>query len=152
MEPRSFDRGDAQCGDVVHRGDRASMEPRSFDRGDDCDECSNLDIHKLQWSRGLLTAETGRRSAGRQGGPGKLQWSRGLLTAETVRFERGFRERSAVLQWSRGLLTAETRSVSQLMRRKIEASMEPRSFDRGDARNEDRLLPSTCGFNGAAVF
>ncbi len=63
MEPRSFDRGDRiRSRPPVSRFLVASMEPRSFDRGDltgllVCNQVS----FELQWSRGLLTAETVRR-------------------------------------------------------------------------------------------
>ncbi len=70
-------------------------------------ERKNLSQPALQWSRGLLTAETqlhgelhGRRQL-------QLQWSRGLLTAETTR-AGAWCSCSQELQWSRGLLTAET--------------------------------------------
>ncbi len=34
------------------------MEPRSFDRGDASFWLRNFNMQSLQWSRGLLTAET----------------------------------------------------------------------------------------------
>ncbi len=59
------------------------MEPRSFDRGDGVtSEAGELATSVLQWSRGLLTAET-RRPSLEPCGRASLQWSRGLLTAET---------------------------------------------------------------------
>ncbi len=58
MEPRSFDRGD-KCRNRIVRSVRfASMEPRSFDRGDINQQLAVLNPDPLQWSRGLLTAET----------------------------------------------------------------------------------------------
>ncbi len=81
----------------------------------------------LQWSRGLLTAETWA-AADTGCGLGWLQWSRGLLTAETANNGTIEGGTDVALQWSRGLLTAETDS--------------PRHSTRG----------CESGFNGAAVF
>ncbi len=86
------------------------MEPRSFDRGDVAIHPVGYLHHQLQWSRGLLTAETGRTSA-----PSRTRLPR--------------------LQWSRGLLTAETTAKQVRPAGKLQASMEPRSFDRGDTHN-----------------
>ncbi len=59
MEPRSFDRGDAGAAHSGGRAGRPSMEPRSFDRGDATTRVSGYpENFCLQWSRGLLTAET----------------------------------------------------------------------------------------------
>ncbi len=97
------------------------------------------------------------------------------MTAETV-IGRGRVVFVELLQWSRGLLTAETKcgalscvcvSLASMEPRSFDrgdhggtdgppavavASMEPRSFDRGDHVRLciDSSLP--CGFNGAAVF
>ncbi len=60
-----------------------------------------------------------------------LQWSRGLLTAET--YLLGYdSDPKTMLQWSRGLLTAETQRGQSVRVGERRASMEPRSFDRGD--------------------
>ena len=61
----------------------------------------------LQWSRGLLAAETMAR-AYESNSLAWLQWSRGLLAAETRRNGNQFNEATGMLQWSRGLLAAET--------------------------------------------
>ncbi len=106
MEPRSFDRGDHGGIRRVLLFSHASMEPRSFDRGDKESEAVVESLGRLQWSRGLLTAET--RSTGRA--------VANLRTAsmEPRSFDRGDQVAVALvplsrpLQWSRGLLTAET--------------------------------------------
>ncbi len=61
MEPRSFDRGDSSAAHDSFGHGPASMEPRSFDRGDHtAGNPAHFKGKKLQWSRGLLTAETSR--------------------------------------------------------------------------------------------
>ncbi len=82
MEPRSFDRGDITKARHHCLADRASMEPRSFDRGDAATMRHHAELARLQWSRGLLTAET-RMDSCWLASDLDLQWSRGLLTAET---------------------------------------------------------------------
>ncbi len=82
MEPRSFDRGDEIDRGLLVIVRRASMEPRSFDRGDPGEKVSPHQPRLLQWSRGLLTAETSL-SLTLTHSLTRLQWSRGLLTAET---------------------------------------------------------------------
>ncbi len=65
------------------------MEPRSFDRGDAiATERVYTGFASLQWSRGLLTAETGTQTAASWFSQ-SLQWSRGLLTAETGKLAFG---------------------------------------------------------------
>ncbi len=59
MEPRSFDRGDPSKRQQLRVVVVASMEPRSFDRGDpELPATHTTPVTTLQWSRGLLTAET----------------------------------------------------------------------------------------------
>ncbi len=127
MEPRSFDRGDIGKTVASRFLPQASMEPRSFDRGDA--ETAGRPMSRrvaLQWSRGLLTAETSRLKSQTCARAVALQWSRGLLTAETDAHVLTVDLQDA-LQWSRGLLTAETCVI--------------------------RSVSSSCrGFNGAAVF
>ncbi len=151
MEPRSFDRGDeADPPGLAVELAPPSMEPRSFDRGDILIGDRKPQVaFGLQWSRGLLTAETNPtvrfvpfhpvpsmepRSFDRgdcqvvaaMAAQSHLQWSRGLLTAETGR-NLSFSHLLGDLQWSRGLLTAETCVI--------------------------RSVSSSCrAFNGAAVF
>ncbi len=61
----------------------------------------------LQWSRGLVAAETRRRRRWRAS-PCALQWSRGLVAAETPRWQARRASCESWLQWSRGLVAAET--------------------------------------------
>ncbi len=112
----------------------ASMEPRSFDRGDIERMMTQADNDRLQWSRGLLTAETGvhRHRAD----------VHATASMEPRSFDRGDGNRTNPLgrnrnrlQWSRGLLTAETRLYERTLSVTEIASMEPRSFDRGDPRD-----------------
>ncbi len=96
MEPRSFDRGDLGRALELQFSSAASMEPRSFDRGDARSPAGVITTFSLQWSRGLLTAETGGWSGSMRLLYCALQWSRGLLTAET------FSRRAAGLHHPRG--------------------------------------------------
>src|SRR5688572_7057105 len=60
-----------------------------------------------------------------------LQWSRARLSAEIARVGL-FDEREGWLQWSRARLSAEMLQGESTFIA-IAASMEPRSFERGDA-------------------
>ncbi len=80
-----------------------------------------------------------------------LQWGRGLLTAEIMLHwtKRGV---GMKLQWGRGLLTAEIFSGIIWPFASMEASMGPRSFDRGNGAATTTPEPCAGRFNGAAVF
>src|SRR5258707_1351281 len=110
---------------------------------------------KLQWGRGLSTAEIygkthprashktasmGPRSfdrgdsfTTRYGARKKvLQWGRGLSTAEITWAAMVLISLFKALQWGRGLSTAEISPVQENGKARLLASMGPRSFDRGD--------------------
>ncbi len=106
------------------------MGPRSFDRGDQEVRSSIESLVTLQWGRGPLTAETAPVSPTRSWAK-PLQWGRGPLTAETSNGKGGVAN-CAGLQWGRGPLTAETLGRGPMNPTDREASMGPRSFDRGD--------------------
>src|SRR5690606_15582275 len=81
-----------------------------------------------------------------------LQWSRGVVTAETARAGvHGHTDRQ-VLQWSRGVVTAETthspRSACRDYRFNGAAVLSPRKRAAGRAMRSAR----PAGFNGAAVL
>ena len=176
MGPRSFNRGNAfppLLGGGVLPGfnGAAVFQPRKRFPG--------AKVHKvnrrLQWGRGLSTAETSE-SPGGNAGPPALQWGRGLSTAETT-YVPLFITTSPRLQWGRGLSTAETSPASLAWAFAGGASMGPRSFNRGNPLSFFPPLPcymklqwgrglstaetgpdspSVCRarscFNGAAVF
>ncbi len=56
------------------------------------------------------------------------------------------------LQWGRGHVTAERKITTKAARRKVLASMGPRSCDRGKAPSQARPKASSGRFNGAAVM
>ncbi len=131
MEPRSFNRGDPVGPDRLRRARPASMEPRSFNRGD----CQRFfpkmpAFSLLQWSHGRLTVVTldGLHDMDLSN---TLQWSHGRLTVVT----QGGKTRAYVtftLQWSHGRLTVVTHRPEVHRGPGDQASMEPRSFNRGD--------------------
>ena len=112
----------------------------------------------LQWGRGLSTAETSllrarlrahgrcfngaavsqpRRQAMKMAGDARdelLQWGRGLSTAETSSLVVLRRSRRR-LQWGRGLSTAETHRAHGKSIGGRDASMGPRSLNRGDVES-----------------
>src|SRR5258706_223157 len=110
MEPRSDERGRSPMMMVSSTHLVASMEPRSDERGRrDCNSSCNA-IRRLQWSPVRVNAE-GHQAE--------------ILPAFTLR-----------LQWSRVRMNAEGPPQEQRRRRGQQASMEPRSDERGRA---------TCG-------
>src|SRR5690606_5176356 len=107
---------------------------------------------RLQWSRGVVTAETWQLLADLTMAPSASMeprcCHRGNATAAGVNGAR-----VCGLQWSRGVVTAETCRMGDCRLVDRGASMEPRCCHRG---NVDRSRcpirrTSTC-FNGAAVL
>ena len=121
-------------------------------------------VPKLQWGRGLSTAETRHTEMWAPFGMSRLQWGRGLSTAETPSgawrailaaaasmgprsFNRGNRATSLrrltlrwVLQWGRGLSTAETPS-----RRHGSATPQTLQWGRGLSTAETGLIQDRPG-------
>ncbi len=152
----------------------------------------------LQWGRALMSAEIqsglsvssalrnasmGPRSDERGNGvlrnteraPAGLQWGRALMSAEIIRRPRGA-ERRRTLQWGRALMSAEIMMLRGQSRFVRDASMGPRSDERGNlfplsqveldvcvlqwgralmsaemASPPRPTRPSPTGFNGAAL-
>ena len=89
---------------------------------------------RLQWGRGLSTAEIGRVCTSRRPLATWLQWGRGLSTAEMTAADCRREPCRHRLQWGRGLSTAEIRGTARIDRSAgVAASMGPRSFNRGNA-------------------
>ena len=175
----------------------ASMEPRSFDRGNHCLRGRRGGGAVLQWSRDLSIAETrcdGRLVVGIPGFNGaaifrsrkrvrkkitaiasELQWSRDLSIAETQIPRRC--QRSPTSFNGAAIFRSRKRQPAEPDRARYRsASMEPRSFDRGNTRtgtaattansklqwSRDLSIAETarsCAvslaqgcFNGAAIF
>ncbi len=127
------------------------MEPRSFNRGDGR-YYYNADTNEelLQWSHGRLTVVTTSIRMTSSILP-KLQWSHGRLTVVTA----------GVLQYGhlRFMASMEPRSFNrgdappdfEIAPDRYIASMEPRSFNRGDHFNHRTLALVPVRFNGATV-
>ncbi len=90
------------------------MEPRSFNRGDT----------ELKYGADLTSL---------------LQWSHGRLTVVTRMLPEGERS-NLLLQWSHGRLTVVTHRMDSSIASPVLASMEPRSFNRGDGPPARRYL------------
>ena len=107
MEPRSFKRGNLSAFDRKILTESASMEPRSFKRGNACLSSQLHRLYRLQWSHVHSNVET--------------------LSGRKLAFEL-FR-----LQWSHVHSNVETSRTGDESNRRSRASMEPRSFKRGNA-------------------
>ncbi len=108
------------------------MEPRSFNRGDGPAQ-GDLGSGQvsLQWSHGRLTVVTRRRWWWCRPRSPWLQWSHGRLTVVTP-FDEKVALINRMLQWSHGRLTVGTELFLKMGKFFYLASMEPRSFNRGD--------------------
>ncbi len=128
MEPRPFERGN-----LVVRPYRqaprvaASMEPRPFERGNNQLRRARLPNRRV------------------------LQWSHVLSNVETSCSRHSLHERRR-LQWSHVLSNVETGSRRQETRYTMQASMEPRPFERGNQLAVPVRSSSEVGFNGATSF
>ncbi len=97
---------------------------------------------RLQWGRGLGTAERGSKRRTNHA-TATLQWGRGLGTAESsTRQMLGLGR--LPLQWGRGLGTAE--------RQLTDANAAKTDRDRGEEHRATALEPRSHPFNGAAVL
>ncbi len=108
MGPRSFNRGNVVLGWgpgglAAGFNGAAVFQPRKWDR---CRRCPRWESKRLQWGRGLSTAEMG--------------------------MPRCWPGRSGELQWGRGLSTAEISTAACTWFTRVGASMGPRSFNRGN--------------------
>ena len=78
-----------------------------------------------------------------------LQWGRVLMNAET-HLDLSLRADRIGLQWGRVLMNAETSTFGLPTFTVIEASMGPRSHERGNVNVRSAHIHSHRGFNGAA--
>ncbi len=108
MEPRSFDRGNNPWCARAARPSTASMEPRSFDRGNAVSPEGLADRHSCFNGAAIFRSRKQALERRMAGHPLRLQWSRDLSIAETP------------------LPPGHPDSFPM-------ASMEPRSFDRGNS-------------------
>src|ERR1700729_669527 len=106
------------------------MEPRSRDRGNTSILDSGTDNIRLQWSRDHVIAEMFLSPP--QTPPScPLQWSRDHVIAEIVT-ELNLGPVAVELQWSRDHVIAEISLFTAQEPVPTQASMEPRSRDRGN--------------------
>jgi len=103
----------------------------------------------LQWGRAPRSAETGKVGAGASR-PDGLQWGRAPRSAETRVSPRSI-VTLQLLQWGRAPRSAETRHPRLGRRLDREASMGPRSEERGNELEETGGRPVPRRFNGAAL-
>src|SRR5581483_2148613 len=129
---------------------RASMGPRSTDRGNVLQETLERGLWgKLQWGRDRLIAEIAWRRT-ETNGLARLQWGRDRLIAEIFPGPvLGLLHRK--LQWGRDRLIAEMLDALEGRFGPDEASMGPRSTDRGNSTLFTGLQQGLAGFNGAAI-
>ena len=110
MGPRSFDRGNGKRRPDSYISQAASMGPRSFDRGNGQDDVAGR-AERLAASMGPRSFDRGNaaQAAGNYAGALKLQWGRGLSTAEIPPMPSDFRGRktaaplklaNSILPWS----------------------------------------------------
>ncbi len=82
----------------------------------------------------------------------ELQWGRGRATAEWERIAAHRKIRTLSLQWGRGRATAEWGRLGHIGGLSVsQASMGPRSRDRGMATTAQTANHADVSFNGAAV-
>ncbi len=105
MGPRSLDRGEKLAAIVVAHVDRLQWGRGLWTAESESLTDELAKHYRLQWGRGLWTAESPAASY-ISGYHLQLQWGRGLWTAESSMRVKSARCRS-LLQWGRGLWTAE---------------------------------------------
>ena len=108
MGPRSHERGNIRIGDSAWVSRAASMGPRSHERGN---TTSDADVEKVL--------------------AGALQWGRVLMNAETWPRTSLWKSKGS-LQWGRVLMNAETQQLPLQRAQPVDASMGPRSHERGN--------------------
>ena len=81
-----------------------------------------------------------------------LQWGRAPMSAERVKVVTNQKElEAALLQWGRAPMSAESRRRDLRRRIQDEASMGPRSDERGKSGRARRSPGTDSRFNGAAL-
>ncbi len=127
------------------------MEPRSFKRGNGNEgQVAIVDHPGLQWSHVHSNVETNvRRGDNLQAA--LLQWSHVHSNVETQ--QRNGRAPARIsLQWSHVHSNVETMYASGERAQLGDASMEPRSFKRGNSEPAWRARPRHGRFNGATFI
>ena len=95
----------------------------------------------LQWSRGRMTAESGRHRPHDHRRPDASMEPRSDDRGEVHASVNTIKIRTR-LQWSRGRMTAERAARAAAARVSAIASMEPRSDDRGEYWRSARAFPT----------
>ncbi len=151
MGPRSFERGD------THLNSSESCSPVQLQWGRvlsnaeiSTGRCQRGPVMRLQWGRVLSNAEIMVDPTGEYNFI-KLQWGRVLSNAE-IDAETLHDAKEEGLQWGRVLSNAEIQTPTKASDQRKDASMGPRSFERGDTPPSESLPTSPTCFNGAAFF
>ncbi len=127
------------------------MEPRSFKRGNQAINTSLPVATRLQWSHVLSNVETIEDLMGCLHN-WQLQWSHVLSNVETSEISSRAESVIVMLQWSHVLSNVETLQDRPVRAEPIRASMEPRSFKRGNISTCAVPVSLKLCFNGATFF
>ncbi len=103
----------------------------------------------LQWGRVLTNAETRAEKEGPEAVAKVLQWGRVLTNAETSLVRERY-AKGCLLQWGRVLTNAETHCDGMVRNYAHDASMGPRSHERGNSPIRRCRGSRRTRFNGAA--
>src|SRR5579885_1365101 len=123
------------------------MGPRSGERGNSHQIGSALcSRRRLQWGRAQVSAEIPEVFAPSNQLTGLLQWGRAQVSAE-IRTDIPSHRRTRRLQWGRAQVSAEITISLRTKNRMREASMGPRSGERGNPYMSPESLERTGSFN-----
>ena len=171
----SIDRGKAAIPSRTICSGRASMGPRSIDRGNEADYRERHGYLQLQWGRDRSIAERLVAVQVRTAPLSRLQWGRGSSIAErriggdgndalSIGFNGAAIDRSrkgdgsealrlavTLLQWGRDLIDRGKERSAGNGDQCCEASMGPRSCDRGKIAATGIGRCMSDRFNGAAI-
>ncbi len=112
----------------------ASMGPRSRERGDRLRNGGAYGHELLQWGRAHVSAEIAHHRREDRILELQLQWGRAHVSAEIRLPDLLWTFRMAWLQWGRAHVSAEIIDVDVVQELVFDASMGPRSRERGDMK------------------
>ncbi len=151
MEPRSAERGNKSSGTRSFSSLRASMEPRSAERGNACYSVQVCRLRKsLQWSHAQPNVETlaggtiARTTSLCFNGATLSRTWKLIIEHQGNQWTPSFNGATLSRTWKR------KSSVEHTCRRVI-ASMEPRSAERGNTLRSSRARTLPSCFNGATL-
>ena len=130
MGPRSFNRGKQRLDPAGGRGPDASMGPRSFNRGKRRQGYRGVPDYGSFNGASVFQPRKGHDHFGDVENLHALQWGLGLSTEEST-WRDWIGNMRLRLQWGLGLSTEESGPPDKGRQLSEEASMGPRSFNRG---------------------